>query len=141
MDTFAHCHFVNYWENKDIVLVFPLVKHFTFLLACRLLMSAEDPNLVAILENAVKFVLKGAFSIPIDLPGTPLNHAMKASSLIQKELLVIIKQWTIELATGMTSPTQDILSHMLSTSDDNGTFMDEVDVANKMFGLLIGSHE
>ncbi|KAF7113099.1 hypothetical protein RHSIM_RhsimUnG0160900 [Rhododendron simsii] len=141
MDTFAHCHFVNYWENKDIVLVFPLVKHYTFLLACRLLMSIEDPNLVAILENTVKFVLKGAFSVPIDLPGTPLNHAMKASSFIQKELLAIIKQRRIELAKGMKSPTQDILSHMLSTSDDNGTFMDEVDVANKMFGLLIGSHE
>ncbi|XP_058184813.1 beta-amyrin 28-monooxygenase-like [Rhododendron vialii] len=141
MDTVAHCYFANYWENKDMVLVFPLAKHYTFLLACRLLMSIEDPNLVAILENPLGFVLKGAFSVPIDLPGTPLNRAIKASSFIQKELLVIIRQRKIDLAKGMASPTQDILSHMLLTSDDNGNFMHEADIANKIFGLLVGSHD
>ncbi|KAI8534052.1 hypothetical protein RHMOL_Rhmol10G0058900 [Rhododendron molle] len=143
MDTFAHCHFVTYWENKDMVLVFPLAKHCAFLVACRLLMRVEDPNLVAVLQNAIRFVLKGAFSVhvPIDLPGTPLNRAMKASSFIQKELLMIIKQRKIDLAKEMASPTQDILSHMLLTSNDNGNFTDEVDIANKMFGLLVGSHD
>ncbi|KAE9449322.1 hypothetical protein C3L33_18777, partial [Rhododendron williamsianum] len=68
MDTFAHCHFVTYWENKDMVLVFPLAKHCAFVLACRLLMSVEDPNLVAILENAIREALTdftyNGFSIP-----------------------------------------------------------------------------
>ncbi|KAI8534053.1 hypothetical protein RHMOL_Rhmol10G0059000 [Rhododendron molle] len=106
-------------ENKDMVLDFPLAEHYTFLLACCSLKSVEDPNIVPMLKNALRFVLMGAFSVPIDLLGTPLNCAMKAS-FIQKELLVIIKQRKIEMAKGMASSTQDILSHMLSTSDDNG---------------------
>lgn len=54
---------------------------------------------------------------------------------------MIIKQRKIDLTTEMASPTQDILSHMVLTSDDNGNFMDEVDIANKMLGLLVGSHD
>ncbi|KAE9449328.1 hypothetical protein C3L33_18779, partial [Rhododendron williamsianum] len=141
MDTFSHWYFVTYWENKDMVLVFPLAKRYTFLLACRLLMSVEDPNLISLLEKPFGVLFKGTFSVPIDLPGTPLNRAMKAASFIQKELLVIVKQRKIDLAKGMASPTQDILSHMLSTSDDSGNFMDAADIANKIFGLLVGSHD
>ncbi|KAF7130364.1 hypothetical protein RHSIM_Rhsim10G0047300 [Rhododendron simsii] len=141
MDTNAHSYFVNYWEKKDMVVVLPLAKHYTFLLACRVLMSIDDPNLVALLEKPFAILFKGVVSIPIDLPGTPLNRSIKASSFVKKELLVIIKKRKIDLAEGRASPTQDILSHIISTSDDNGNFMHEEDIAGKMVGLLVASHD
>ncbi|XP_058184811.1 beta-amyrin 28-monooxygenase-like [Rhododendron vialii] len=141
MDTNAHSYFVNYWEKKDILVVLPLAKHYTFSLACRVLMSIDDPNLVALLEKPFAILFKGVVSIPIDLPGTPLNRSIKASSFVKKELLVIIKKRKIDLAEGRASPTQDILSHIISTSDDNGNFIHEEDIAGKMLGLLVASHD
>ncbi|CAN4077123.1 unnamed protein product [Withania somnifera] len=140
MDHIAQRHFES-WENKKEVSVFPLTKRYTFWLACRLFVSVEDPNHVAKLADPFDVLASGLISIPINLPGTPFNRAIKASSFIRKELVAIIKQRKIDLAEGKASATQDILSHMLLTSDENGKFMDELDIADKILGLLIGGHD
>ncbi|CAL5349107.1 unnamed protein product [Camellia sinensis] len=81
-------------------------------------------------------------SIPVDLPGTPFHRSIKASKYIRKEFLMrIIKQRKIGLAEGKASPVQDILSHMLLTTDEDGKFMKESDIADKILGLLIGGHD
>ncbi|XP_060210030.1 beta-amyrin 28-monooxygenase-like isoform X1 [Lycium barbarum] len=141
MDHIAQCHFATNWENKSQIEVFPLAKRYTFWLACKLFISVEDPKHVAKFADPFNVLASGLISIPIDLPGTPFNRAIKASNFIRKELLVIIKQRKVDLAEGKASPTQDILSHMLLTSDENGKFMNEFDIADKILGLLIGGHD
>ncbi|KAI8534049.1 hypothetical protein RHMOL_Rhmol10G0058600 [Rhododendron molle] len=141
MDTIAHRHFVTDWEKKDTVVVFPLAHHYTFLLGCSLFVSVEDPKHVAILEKPFGVLAAGIVSLPINFPGTAFNRSIKASNLIRKELLVIIKQRKIDLAEGKASPTQDILSRMLSTSDDNGKFMHEADVADQILGMIVAGHD
>ncbi|KAM7480831.1 hypothetical protein LguiB_005414 [Lonicera macranthoides] len=140
MDQVTEIHFASEWDNKDEVIIFPLAKRFTFWLACRLFMSIEDPNDVKKFEEPIEHIASGLFSFPIDLPGTPFRRGIKASSYIRKELILIIKQRKIDLAKGKATPTQDILSHMLTTSDEDGKFMNELDIANKILGLLIGGH-
>ncbi|KAJ1421482.1 Cytochrome P450 [Sesbania bispinosa] len=141
MDIIAQRHFVSEWENKKEVTVFPLAKSYTFWLACRLFMSVEDPNHIAKFAEPFNLIASGILSIPIDLPGTPLNRAVKASKFIREELMKIIKQRKVDLADGKASPTQDILSHMLLTCDENGQYMAEYDIADKILGLLIGGHD
>ncbi|CAI9779854.1 unnamed protein product [Fraxinus pennsylvanica] len=141
MDHIAQRHFSDGWENKNEVKVFPLANRYTFWLACRLFVSVEDPNHVAKFADPFNALASGLISIPIDLPGTPFNRAIKASNFIRKELVAIIKQRKIDLAEGKASSTQDILSHMLLTSDENGKFMHELDIADKILGLLIGGHD
>ncbi|XVE78712.1 hypothetical protein DITRI_Ditri14bG0000500 [Diplodiscus trichospermus] len=141
MDTIANRHFALGWENKDQVLVFPLAKRYTFWLASRLFLSIEDPEQVEKFEAPFHLLASGIISLPVDLPGTPFNRAIKASNFIRKELLKIIKQRKGDLAEGKASPTQDILSHMLLTSNENGQFMNEMDIADKILGLLIGGHD
>ncbi|CAK9167332.1 unnamed protein product, partial [Ilex paraguariensis] len=141
MDVIANRHFASSWENNDQVVVFPLSKRFTFWLACRVFVSIEDPNHVAKFADPFDLLASGLISIPIDLPGTPFHRAIKASNFIRKELVRIIKQRKVDLAEGKASPTQDILSHMLLTSDENGKFMAELDIADKILGLLIGGHD
>ncbi|KAH7847150.1 hypothetical protein Vadar_022544 [Vaccinium darrowii] len=136
MDTCTNWYFNTYWEKKDMVVVSPLTKHYTFSLACRLFMGLEDPNVIAKLEKPFDVVLKGLFSIPIDLPGTAFNRAIKASTIVRKELLVIIKQRKIDLDEGRASPTQDLLSRMLLTSDENGNFMPEVEIAKMIYNTI-----
>lgn len=141
MDHIAQRHFASGWENRNQVTVFPLAKRYTFWLACRLFLSLEDPNHVAKFADPFDVLASGLISIPIDLPGTPFNRAIKASNFIRKELVGIIKQRKIDLGEGKASATQDILSHMLLTCDENGKFMGELDIADKILGLLIGGHD
>ncbi|CAI9099011.1 OLC1v1035755C1 [Oldenlandia corymbosa var. corymbosa] len=141
MDYIAGKHFSSNWENQDKVEVFPLCKNYTFWIAARLFVSVEDPAEVAKLLEPFNVLASGLISVPVDLPGTPFNKAIKASNQIRKQLLEIIKQRKIDLAEGKASPTQDIMSHMLTTSDEDGNFMDEANVADKILGLLIGGHD
>ncbi|XP_054799059.1 beta-amyrin 28-monooxygenase-like [Prosopis cineraria] len=141
MDSLAQRHFASGWENKKEVIVFPLAKRYTFWLACRIFLSIEDPNHVARFADPFHLLASGIISMPIDVPGTPFNKAIKASKFIRKELLAIIRQRKVDLAEGNVSATQDILSHMLTTSDENGQFMSELDIADKILGLLIGGHD
>ncbi|KAL7165798.1 hypothetical protein ACSBR2_036631 [Camellia fascicularis] len=152
MDTIAQRHFDSNWKNSDnninnhnhdvsLVTVFPLSKLYTFWLACRLFISVEDPEHVAKFSKPFELVASGMFSIPIDLPGTAFNKGIKAANLIRKELREIIKQRKIDLAENKASPTQDILSHMLLTPDEDGKYMQEMDIADKILGLLVGGHD
>ncbi|KAJ4709153.1 Cytochrome P450 [Melia azedarach] len=94
MDHIAQRHFADDWENKhQVANVHSLCKKYTFWLACRLFMSVEDPDHVAI------------------------------------------------FAAGKASATQDILSQMLLTSDEDGKFMNELDIADKILGLLLGGYD
>ncbi|KAJ4709154.1 Cytochrome P450 [Melia azedarach] len=141
MDHMAQRHFADDWENKHQVKVYPLAKKYTFSLACRLFISIEDPNHVARFAGPFHLLASGILSIPINFPGTAFNRGIYASNFIRKELLKIIKQRRSDLAEGKASPTQDILSHVLLTSDENGKFMNDLDIADKILGLLIGGHD
>ncbi|KAL9227136.1 hypothetical protein vseg_002868 [Gypsophila vaccaria] len=141
MDTVAQAHFASSWENKDSVLVFPLAKSYTFWLACRLFISIDDPAQIPNFAEQFHHLATGIMSIPIDFPGTPFNKAIKASKFIRKELMKITKQRKIDLEQNKATKTQDILSHMLTISDEEGRFMNELDIADKIMGLLIGGHD
>ncbi|CAH2050352.1 unnamed protein product [Thlaspi arvense] len=141
MDSIAQRHFESDWENQKEIVAFPLSKMYTFWLACRLFISVEDPEEVATFSQPFEVLATGIFSIPVDLPGTPFNKAIKASNLIRKKLVEIIKQRKKDLAENKASPTQDILSHMLLTPDEDGNFMHEMDIADKILGLLVGGHD
>lgn len=141
MDHIAQRHFADDWENKNEVFVFSLTKRYTFWLACRLFLSIDDPQLVAKLAGPFHCVASGVISMPINLPGTKFNRAIKAANFVREEVVKIIRRRKIDLAEGKASPIQDILSHMLLASDENGEFMGEMDIADKIIGLLVGGHD
>ncbi|XP_068489340.1 beta-amyrin 28-monooxygenase-like [Phaseolus vulgaris] len=141
MDTVAQRHFASEWENNTSVIVFPLAKSYTFWVACRLFLNVDDPIHVANLAESFNKIAPGIMSVPIDLPGTPFNKAIKASVIIKEKLLKIIRQRKEDLANGTASVTQDILSHMLSSCDENGQYMADRYIADKILGLLIGGHD
>ncbi|KAA8535875.1 hypothetical protein F0562_030878 [Nyssa sinensis] len=141
MDSIAKKHLETSWDCKNEVMVFPLAKEYTFAVACRLFLSIEDPKHIAKFSHPFHFLAAGVISIPINLPGTPFNRAIKAAEMIRKELLEIIKQRKKEMMEKKLCPKHDILSHMLTTTDENGGSMTENDIADKIIGLLIGGHD
>ncbi|KAL8135384.1 beta-amyrin 28-monooxygenase-like isoform X2 [Apium graveolens] len=141
MDHITGKHFVSGWENKQVVHVFPLTKKLTFWVACRIFMSVEDPGIVAGLEEHLDVLATGVMSVPIDAPGTPFRRAIKASKHLRKEVIRIIKLRKIDCSSGRKECEEDILGHMLSAADENGKYMNELDIADKILGLLVGGHD
>ncbi|XWS16561.1 hypothetical protein CRYUN_Cryun34aG0099200 [Craigia yunnanensis] len=127
IDSVAQKHFESGWEGKQEVAVLPLAKRFSFLVACKVFLSIEDPENVAKFADPFSFLSSGIFSISIDLPGTPFNRAIKASMLLRKKLNGILKKRKVDLSEKKASPMQDILSHMLLTADENGQQKNELD--------------
>ncbi|XP_044473301.1 beta-amyrin 28-monooxygenase-like isoform X2 [Mangifera indica] len=140
MDSIAQRHFQACWEGQEQLKVFPLAKKYTFWVACRIFLSLEDPKRVAKFADSFNVLVSGVISLPVNFPGTPFNRAIKASNMIRKELIAIIEQRKVDLKEKETSPA-DILSQMLQAPDENGEYMNELDMADKILGLLIGGHD
>ncbi|XP_057953084.1 beta-amyrin 28-monooxygenase-like isoform X3 [Malania oleifera] len=66
---------------------------------------------------------------------------MRAADNIRKELQAIIKQRRVALEQERASSSQDLLSHMLVTPDENGRFLAEVEIINNILTLLFAGHD
>ena len=123
--------------------VHPLSKEFTFALACRIFINYENPEQVKELAQPFFDVAKGIMSAPLNIPGTSFNGAVKGGALIKEKLLQIIKQRKEELHTKKEDDDHkqitDLLSRLLVCCDDNGMFLTEERIANKIIGYLLAS--
>ncbi|KAK2969226.1 hypothetical protein RJ640_003460, partial [Escallonia rubra] len=118
----------------------PMVKKYILTLACRLIIGIDDPKKVEELATLIERVEAGIFSVPVNLPGTALNHAMKAAKEIIKDVLNIIKQRKTDILDKDSASMQDILSLVFLTADENGSFLNESDIAGSILGLLVGGY-
>ncbi|CAK9184490.1 unnamed protein product, partial [Ilex paraguariensis] len=141
MDAMAREHVETEWAPCEEVKVFPLSKKYTFALACKLFMSVEDPDHVKRLADPFTLVTSGMFSVPIDLPGTAYNRAIKGGKMVREELLKIIRARRNELMESKETSDRDLLSRMLLITDEQGQFMNEMEISNNIIGLLVASYE
>ncbi|XP_026398671.1 beta-amyrin 28-monooxygenase-like [Papaver somniferum] len=148
MDSLARKHFDAHWDNNEEVIVYPLIKLFNFTLACQLFLSIEDDSRVSELLKPLNMVVDGLLSLPINLPGAPLNRGIKASKFTRKEFEKMIKQRMDQmhvlkedeekkmkeclssdsspssLSPVLHPPAQDILSQMILFRDINDDLVD-----------------
>ncbi|KAK2988401.1 hypothetical protein RJ640_007694 [Escallonia rubra] len=130
----------TYWVGQEQVKAYTLVKRYTLTLACRFFLSMTDPVKVEQLGKTLQIIENGLFSLPISLPGTALHSALKGSEAVHKQITEIVKQRKRDLLESGASSQQDILSTMLHTTDENGQFLTEKDIAGYLFGLLVGGY-
>ncbi|KAA8538618.1 hypothetical protein F0562_028188 [Nyssa sinensis] len=141
MDSMAQQHLEAEWAPHKEVKILPLSKNYTFALACRLFMSIQDPDHVARLADSFALVTSGLFSVPIDIPGTAYNRAIKGGKMVREELLAIIRHRKNELLENKDVTFHDLLSRMLLVTDENGEFLNEKEISNNIIGLLVASHD
>ncbi|CAL5359542.1 unnamed protein product [Camellia sinensis] len=144
MDAVAKQHIENEWAPKgDKVVVIDMAKKFTFELACQLLLNVTDSKQVAKFDNRFGNVIAGMMSVPIDFPGTSFNRAIKDANLIRKELLTLIKErkMAVQQHNKDSIIVRDLLSHLIVTPDEDGKFMNDVEIADKIVGQLIAGYE
>lgn len=142
MDMMARKHIDMDWAPNKEVKVYHLSKKYTFALSCRLFMNIEDPECVARISDGFDSIMAGFISLPIDIPGTKFNRAIKARNIIHKELVEIIRRRKKELTEKSDLlADQDLLSHMLLVSDENSKALSEMEISTHILGLLLASHE
>lgn len=141
MDRMAQNHFEKYWDNNKEVKVFGLSKKYTFALACKLFLSVEDPDHVSKLAYPFSLLTSGLISVPIDFPGTAFNRAKKSGQTIREKLVTVIRKRKMELLEKRESTERDLLTCMLLSVDGDGKFMNELEIAEKIIGLLLASHD
>lgn len=121
--------------------MFPTIKLYTFELACRLFMSLEDEEQIGKLAILFNTFLKGIISIPINLPGTRFYRAKKATAAIKKEVHKLVRERRCALEQRTAEATRDLLSHLLTTPDENGKLMAESVIVNNILMLLFAGHD
>ncbi|KAJ1405414.1 Cytochrome P450 [Sesbania bispinosa] len=155
MDSIAQHHINTHWEGKkcnqsaqtsnelgkEQVHVYPIIQLYTFELACCLFLSIEDSIHVSRISTKFEDFLKGMIGFPINLPGTRFHRAMKAANEIREEIKVILKKRKMDLEEKRVSPTQDLLSHLLVTSDTSGRFLTEMEIIDNILLLLFAGHD
>ncbi|KAD4384190.1 hypothetical protein E3N88_24358 [Mikania micrantha] len=137
----THRHIQNHWQGQHEVKVFETVKSYLFELPCGLFLSLEDPNQVSELGSLFKTFLKGLGELPFSIPGTRFYPARNATNAIKKQLMVIIKQRRQTMSQENASSFKDLLSHLLSSSDENGRFLSEIEITNNIMFLLFAGHD
>ncbi|CAL5434766.1 unnamed protein product [Camellia sinensis] len=75
--------------------------------------------------------------LPQFLRTEALHRYIGIMDTIAQSVRAIIKQRKIDLAENKASPTQDILSHMLLAPDEDGKYMQQMDIADKILGCLL----
>lgn len=141
VDSITKLHLAEHWMGKDEVKVFPLMKRYTFSLACDLFASINDHDELARLSHHFMVLLKGLLQIPIDLPGTRYNKAKHAANAIREQLDGVLQERKIALEEGKASPEQDLLSFLLSNVDEQGRFLTQVEIKDNILQLLFAGHD
>lgn len=136
MDSLAREQLENHWKTPNAtVKVLPLVKKYTFDLSCVLFMNVTDPSSVSKLLDPFTVLSNGLLSLPIDLPGTAFNRAIKASKTMLDVMLVIIKERRKE------KDGNDLLSKMLTLTDEDGEYVSDEKMSNFFLGLIMASFD
>ncbi|KAB1207554.1 Beta-amyrin 28-oxidase [Morella rubra] len=141
MDAATKQHLKRYWNLGDVK-AHPLAKNYTLTIACRIFLDVEDQDIIAKLEKPIQQISNGFVALPINLPGTIYSHAVRASNQLRKDVGQIIKQRRMSInSENREPPKQDLVSRMLMETYTDGQLMDDSDIANQIFGLLIGAFD
>ncbi|XP_019177664.1 PREDICTED: beta-amyrin 28-oxidase-like [Ipomoea nil] len=143
MDALARKHVTADWAPFHHVKAYDLSKKYTFALGCKLLVSVEDPDHVKKLSDRYVMVTSGMFSVPVDFPGTAYHRALKGGRMVCEEILKIIAARRKEAMENRDDERgyRDLLSRLMSATDENGKFLSDTDICNNLVGLLVASYD
>jgi len=141
MDCHVREHLVHCWEGKETVIVVPLTKEVTFQIACDLLFGLKDKEEVKTMLNDFIELVKGCWSLPLNLPGTSFHRGLKAGSRIRRRLRSYLETRKRELQQGTASPRQDLLSSMLSMRDENNKGLTDEEIYDNMLLVMAAGHD
>nr|AAX59903.1 13-alpha-hydroxylase [Taxus chinensis] len=134
-------HINEKWRGKDEVTVLPLVKDLVFSVASRLFFGITEEHLQEQLHNLLEVILVGSFSVPLNIPGFSYHKAMQARATLVDIMTSLIEKRRNELRAGTASENQDLLSVLLTFTDERGNSLADKEILDNFSMLLHGSYD
>lgn len=117
------------------------MKTLTFDIICSLLFGIERGARRDRLVHLFQQTMEGMWSIPVNLPFTRFNRALKASVEIQKVVKELISEKRTQLANGASS-YQDLISCLLSIrGEDNEESVSEDEIIHNVMLIMTAGHD
>ncbi|PHU07515.1 hypothetical protein BC332_24004 [Capsicum chinense] len=112
-------------------------------LLCRLLWGEEGWNWWGSVGPAAnKFIVtKGKKLFIGSRPNSVQKLFMKAWNELTKEMKVIIEEKRVKLLENLELRKVDVLTQLINEQDENGKYMSEIELTDKVFGFIIGSYD
>uniref|UniRef100_A0A0D9WZJ5 Cytochrome P450 n=1 Tax=Leersia perrieri TaxID=77586 RepID=A0A0D9WZJ5_9ORYZ len=143
IDAEVRRHLADRWARGGVVTVLPLMKTLTFDIIATLLFGLDRDEIREQLEDAFAEMLKGMWSVPVDLPFTTFRNGLRASATARRILEATVREKKANLEQGKSSPSDDLISCLVSLrdgGDDDGRQLltEEEIVDNAMLALAAG---
>ncbi|KAH7837188.1 hypothetical protein Vadar_010796 [Vaccinium darrowii] len=128
-------------KEKDTIKVVDFMKKLTYNVACDILFGIHDVATKEAFLDDFRLVFKAFGSFPIKYPGSPYSQGLQAKERISNRFLPILRKRKEELSTGVLSPTNDVVSCLLSLRDENEEPIPEEVVVDNFRFIMIASHD
>ncbi|XP_038685630.1 cytochrome P450 716B1-like [Tripterygium wilfordii] len=135
-------HLQMHWQGKQEVTVLPLMKTLTFNIICSILFGLERGTLRDLYQERFKEMTQGMWSVPINLPFTRYNCSLRASKKVQNMLKDLVSEKRAELEQNKASPCQDLITCLLSISDENNEqVVSEKEIIDNIMLVMFAGHD
>ncbi|SRR5579883_455118 len=127
--------YLKKWEQRETLTWYDELKKYTLDIACRLFVgvsTAADENLKQVYETWSD----GLLSLPIRVPGSKFDRAVRARERLLAQIDAIIDQRQQQI-----SGKEDVLSILLQAKDEAGNSLSRVDIKDNVLAMLVAGHE
>ncbi|KAG6556927.1 hypothetical protein Mapa_001342 [Marchantia paleacea] len=137
-------HINKYWltlEDGSEVKAFKLLNVFTFSLITQLILGISNEKDIIEFNEVFHEMAAGLMALPVNLPGFQFHRSLKAKKLINQMLYVHLEKRREDLKAGRASPTQDLLSVLLTKPNSQGHFFTDDELCDSLLQLVFGGHD
>ncbi|KAK1383871.1 putative cholesterol monooxygenase (Side-chain-cleaving) [Heracleum sosnowskyi] len=131
--------FMDSWNKSQHISFAKQAKKFTMHIMLKNMLNIEpgDPRATQMLEDHIAY-MKGLVSIPINLPGSPYNKALKARARIQSTIKGIMLERREKNEHVLVDDDGDFLDQMLSNEE---CLLDNEEKVSLVMDLLLAGYE
>lgn len=127
--------YLQKWEVQGEFVWFEEFKQLTFDIASELLLGTKTGEKSVQLSRSFTTMTQGLFALsPLQLPFTTFGKAIAARNAILDHLTQVVREKSHH-------PTQDVLSLLCQTTDEEGNQLTEKEVRDQAMLLLFAGHE
>lgn len=141
VNSVAKKHLDSKWDSQKEVKVLPLIQEYAFAVACKIFLSIDDPKILQEITEPFYDFTTGLYSMPVNLPGTAYNKAIKGSKLVREKLYGFIRERKAHVLEGKKPWSHDVLWNMILMMNDDGRELTEGEIADHLLVFFVTSQD
>lgn len=145
IDSLARKHLETHWIDCEEVVAHSLAKKYTLSISFRLMLNIVDSETIGELEKLFNCIMSGMFALPINIPGTKFNRAIKASKGIREKIEGIVRRRKIEILENNINESldesKDLLSLLIMEKIKDNEEVIESEIADMILVYIVAAYD